>query len=50
MTACCPVCRRDVHRVSKTTGHVPRHNDTARNPCPMSGRHIPTEWIERRAA
>ena len=50
MTITCPVCLRHVPRVSTKTGHVPRHNDTAGHRCPMTGRHIPIEWIERRAA
>ncbi|WP_156665605.1 hypothetical protein [Rhodococcus phenolicus] len=45
----CPVCRRKVH-ASEHTGRVTRHDDKAWNTCPMSGRRIPLEQLERRAA
>lgn len=49
MTAACPVCRRQVE-ASEYTGRVRRHDDTADRTCPMSGRRVPLETIERQVA
>ncbi|MFZ2529635.1 MAG: hypothetical protein WAX14_18595 [Rhodococcus sp. (in: high G+C Gram-positive bacteria)] len=49
MTITCPVCWRTA-QASDDTGRVARHYDSIGHTCVMSGHHMPTEIIERRAA
>jgi hypothetical protein len=47
MNTRCPVCWRPIV-ATPTTGRVWRHNDKARNLCPMTGFYLPIEQHEER--
>lgn len=49
MNARCPVCWRPI-AATDNTGRVWRHNDKAKNLCPMTGNYLPIEEKGRRTA